>query len=100
MSNQIIKQPNGLYAIFSSVVDGFTYWNMTRQDIIDLWVEEQRQHLTESVNKFCDALDASKNVYHQFQWSWDEALSEHERRHGIDEELRTLTQVDSTKEKQ
>lgn len=38
MGHQIVKQPNGLYAVWSSVVDNFILWDATAEDIL---VEEQ-----------------------------------------------------------
>lgn len=36
MAWRIVKQPNGLYARFSSIVDDFTHMNMTRQEALEL----------------------------------------------------------------
>lgn len=35
----IVKQPNGLYCRFSTVVDCPTDWNMTAEEYIELYVE-------------------------------------------------------------
>lgn len=35
----IVKQPNGLYCRFSTIVDCPTDWNMTEDDYIELCVE-------------------------------------------------------------
>jgi hypothetical protein len=82
MGNQIIKQPDGLYAVFSSIVDGFVMYNCTPQEIVNEWVKEERIRLTESVKRIIEALDAGEKPYHQFTMSWAEALAEHECRHG------------------
>lgn len=39
----IVKQPNGLYCRFSSVVDCPTDWNMTEEDYIELCAERARE---------------------------------------------------------
>ena len=39
MGWRIIKQPNGLYARFSSVVDDFTDYDMTYDEAVDLCCE-------------------------------------------------------------
>ncbi len=39
MSDRVFKQPNGNYAIFSSVVDGFTLYDATADDIIEHYVK-------------------------------------------------------------
>lgn len=35
MPARIVKQPNGRYARFSTVVDNFTHYNMTREEALD-----------------------------------------------------------------
>ena len=40
MGTFIAKQPNGLYCRFSSIVDCPTDWNMTKEDYIEMCVEE------------------------------------------------------------
>lgn len=32
---RLVKQPNGLYARFSTVVDDFTHMNLTREEALD-----------------------------------------------------------------
>ena len=39
MSAFIVKQPNGKYMRFSTIVDCPTHWNMTEQDYIELCKE-------------------------------------------------------------
>lgn len=39
----IVKQPNGLYCRFSSVVDCPTHWNMTEEDYIEFCAELARE---------------------------------------------------------
>ena len=39
MGWMIVKQPNGLYARFSSIVDDFTHVNLSRAEAIDECVE-------------------------------------------------------------
>ena len=43
MGKAIVKQPDGRYAIFSSVVDNFIYLNCTESELIDLLAEEAAQ---------------------------------------------------------
>ena len=35
MPRRIVRQPNGLYAEFSTIVDTFTYINMTREEAVN-----------------------------------------------------------------
>lgn len=39
----IVKQPNGLYCRFSTVVDCPTNWNMTEEDFIELCAQRARE---------------------------------------------------------
>ena len=43
MTGFIVKQPNGLYCRFSTVVDCPTDWNMTEEDYIELCAEKARE---------------------------------------------------------
>ena len=88
MGQQIIKQPDGKYALFSSVVDGFVALNCTREDILDIWIEDYLKTTREYITRTCDALDrvergeSGSKPYYQFTMTWDEALFEHEKRFG------------------
>jgi hypothetical protein len=44
MAWRIVKQPDGLYARFSEVVDAFTHRDMTRSEAFDLCREEMGVH--------------------------------------------------------
>lgn len=35
----IVVQPNGLFARFSSIVDHFTHYNYTEEEIVQLYIE-------------------------------------------------------------
>ena len=56
MGSFIVKQPNGKYMRFSTVVDCPTHWNMTEQDYIELCkakaVEEAKDVLKNYVRPF------------------------------------------------
>lgn len=39
----IVKQPNGLYCRFSTIVDCPTDWNMTEDDYIEMCAEQARE---------------------------------------------------------
>lgn len=82
MGQQIIKQPNGKYAVFSSVVDGFTVFNATPDELIELWVKNERKSLTRRITETIAQLDRGEKPYSQFTLTWEEALAEHERNHG------------------
>lgn len=82
MGRTTLKQPNGKYAIFSSIIDGFVMGNMTREKMVDALVEEERGRIERQVKFVCDQLDAGIGSPYS-DWTWDTALAEHIKRgHG------------------
>lgn len=63
MGSFIAKQPNGLYCRFSSVVDCPTDINMTREDYINLCMENARK---EAINTLEKHLHDFKEVEERF----------------------------------
>lgn len=51
MAGIIIKQPNGLYCRFSTVVDCPTNWNMTFKDYVNLLVEKNGYSKAEGIKE-------------------------------------------------
>lgn len=82
MSSQIIKQPDGKYAIWSTGVDTFTVIDCTPEDIIQMWYEEAAQRLREGVLRTVAELEAGGKPYYQFTMTWQEALDMHLEVHG------------------
>ena len=39
MPAKIVKQPNGLYARFSTIVDTFTHYDMDEWDLVEMFTE-------------------------------------------------------------
>lgn len=56
MAGIIAKQPNGLYCRISTIIDAPTHSNMTKQDYIDLCVEEAKRE-AESLLGVCYDFD-------------------------------------------
>ncbi len=79
---QIIKQPNGKFCIFSSVVDSITHYNMNENDIIEELVAESRKEIEEQVKKVISALNNNTKPYYQFTMSYDEMLELVKQIHG------------------
>lgn len=46
MAGFVSKQPNGLYCRFPSVMDCPTAWYMTREDYINIKMQEEKKMLT------------------------------------------------------
>jgi hypothetical protein len=81
MGQQIIKQPNGKYAIFSSIVDLFIGANLTKEEVIDFFVEEEAKRITERINEILEQLERGEKPYLQFTQTLDEALKTMEEVH-------------------
>ncbi len=48
MGWSVVRQPNGRFAVFSSIVDDFILWHATRQDVIDFFVEDAAKEATQN----------------------------------------------------
>jgi len=82
MANQIIRQPNGLYAVWSTCVDNFTMVDCTPQEIIDDWSVREREQIAKRVNEVIQSLAAGGKPYLQFTQTFDEAMGSVRERHG------------------
>lgn len=82
MKGQIIKQPNGKYCVFSSVVDDFIYVNATKQEIIKGMVEDYTKEVTDKVNKVCKQLEKNEKPYYQFTMSFKDSIKLITKQHG------------------
>lgn len=91
MGQQIIKQPNGKYALFSSIVDDFVLIDAEPQDIIDEWVGKYKLDMEKKVAEIVAALEKGEKPYYQFTMSFDEAVKTVKHHHGKNaESLRWL----------
>ena len=94
MANRIIKQPNGKYAIYSTIVDDFTLLDASPEDIINEWVERERTLITNKVKEIVRKLEEDKKPYFQFTKSFDETVEDIKEMHGEDtESLRMLRDI-------
>ncbi len=75
---QILKQPNGLYAEYSTIVDAFVLLNATKEQII--WASEQaaardaRERCEAAFKKLEEGVSLSP-----FAVTWEEAVSNHNK---------------------
>lgn len=79
MSHEIVKQPNGLFAVWSTIVDDFVMLDATPQDIIDDEVKDAKERITNDITKITDELN--KNGYYRHFRSWKEAQQDKRRIH-------------------
>lgn len=82
MGRQIIKQPNGKYCIFSSIVDNVTHYDMTEKDIVKENVSEYKKKIIIEVKEIIEKLEAGSKPYLQSTLSYDDMLGQIKEIHG------------------
>lgn len=82
MGNQIIKQPDGLYAVFSSIVDDFVIINATPQFIVEEWTAQYREQLEQKVNGIIACLGKGEKPYNVFTMTFEDAVGKIKSAHG------------------
>ena len=77
MGQQIIKQPDGRLAVFSTVVDAFIIVDATPEEILDWRAEEAAAEARRTTQRQLDHVLAGQpeRSYFQFAMSWDEAAA-------------------------
>lgn len=80
MAEQIIKQPNGKYAVWSTIVDGFTMLDAAPEQIIAARIAEAVEEIGRTVDKIVGQLERGEKPYFQFTLTWEEALSRNAER--------------------
>jgi hypothetical protein len=81
MSEQIIKQPNGKYCIFSSVVDSVTKYNATEEEIIADYVKDYGEKARADIKYVFKQIESGKKPYHQFTLTYEKMLDIIQRVH-------------------
>ncbi len=89
MAHRIIKQPNGLYAIWSTVVDNFVMYDATVDDIIREEQVEIHERIARSVRDAIARLESGKLL--DIDRTFEECVETITAIHGADDE--TLMQV-------
>jgi hypothetical protein len=73
MGRQIIKQPDGKYAVWSSVVDDFVMLDATAEELAADAGDKAKQAAERETREIIRQLDEGQKPYHQFTMSWEEA---------------------------
>jgi hypothetical protein len=83
MGYQILKQPDALFALFSSHTGTIIMWDATGQEIVD-WLVDEAGHARRTAAKALDLVDRDRprRAYHQFTLTWDEALAKDQEHDG------------------
>jgi hypothetical protein len=75
MGHQIIQQPDGKLAVFSSVVDAFVVLDATPEELVDWYAQEAAQEARERTQRTLDKLHSQgpQGVYGRRALTWEEA---------------------------
>lgn len=84
MGQQIIKQPNGLFAVWSSIMDDFVITDATPEEIIEDWSERESRRIRVEVTELIAKLNAGKRGWPFFK-TYDECLDLIHEAHGREE---------------
>ena len=60
MGRSVIRQPDGLYAVFSSGTDRWVAWDLTREQYIDRRAEEAAREARTDAAWLLDAMEAGE----------------------------------------
>ena len=75
MANQIIKQPNGRYAVWSTIIDDFICMDVDRDELIEMFVEKERRNITERVDRKLGMIADGQPAYRQFTKTFDDCVN-------------------------
>jgi len=72
MGRQIIKQPDGKYSVWSTVVDDFIITDATEQKLEDDFAQEAETEERNRVKRTIAQIKNGEKPYHQFTKTWDD----------------------------
>jgi hypothetical protein len=82
MGRSLVKQPNGNYGMFSSIVDGFVLLDATREELIAELLLEAEKKITKEIDATLETFATGKRNFQGYSvMEWEEAKEEHELRH-------------------
>ena len=82
MGHQVIKQPDGLYAVFSAGTDQWILWDFTREQLIGHYAQRAAEDARESKARELDEVDAAQGSAPPFGWTFAEANAASKRSGG------------------
>lgn len=104
MGYQIIKQPDGRLALFSSFTDTLAMWDANRDEVLEFFIERSTADTRRSVSLKLEQVesDQPRAAYAQFAITWDEAVK-NSRKNGLDitdpKQLAKITEANSKDER-
>lgn len=83
MGQQIIKQPDGKLAVFSTVVDAFVVVDATPDELVEWRAEEAAEAARERTRRELEHVlnDEPSKAYRQFALTWEDA-TQRDQDHG------------------
>jgi len=82
MGLQLLKQPDGNYAIFSSYSDTLVGLSYTREELVEKFAKEAADEARRQIENILDKVEANDPKdppYYQFTMNWEEALKSHRK---------------------
>lgn len=75
MGQQIVQQPDGRFAVFSSITNTFIVLDATEEEVVAFRVEEAVERARKVVRRELEAVKAGnpRSVYRQAAMTWSEA---------------------------
>jgi len=83
MGRQIVKQPDGKYSCWSTVVDGFIEKDLTKEEYIEFRAQEAYEDKKEEMEKAFEAI--AKGQGNRYTRDYNECLELIEEIHGEEE---------------
>ena len=74
MGHQIVQQPNGKFAIWSTISDGFIAIDCTRQEIVEYYVQKAAEGVRKETEEIFEQLAKGELPYFQFTRTWEGLL--------------------------
>lgn len=84
MARQIIKQPNGKFAIWSTIVDNFIMTDATPEEYIEFRIKEETERIKREIPEIINKLNNNIKVGY-FDQTWESALERIRKVHGMKE---------------
>lgn len=93
MGWQIIKQPNGKFCIFSSIVDNVIYYDGTPDQIINTFIDAESSSIRKKVNGIIDQIEKGEKPYYQFTKTFDQMIETIKNIHGNKEAEKVINKL-------
>ena len=72
MGQQIIKQPNGKYSVYSSVTESVVLYDFTSDQLIEYFQGRAAAEAKAEIKRKLKDIESNNRPYHQFTKTWDE----------------------------